>query len=126
MNSVNLIGRVGNDVETKFTPGGKEVCEINLAVDDGWGENKRTAWIGVTLWGKTAEIAGKYVRKGDRVAITGRLTQDSWDDKTTGKKQTKTKVTASDLHLLSGKRDQQAPRKAPETYTDADGETIPF
>jgi len=110
MNQVNLIGRVGSDVELKFTPSGKEVAEINLAVDDGWGENKKTAWIGVTLWGKTAEIAGKYVHKGDQVAITGRLTQDEWEDKTTGKKQRKTKVTASELHLLSNGKQGDRPR----------------
>jgi len=102
MNNVQLIGRVGNDVEVRFIGNGTAVCEINLAVNDGFGENRKTVWLGVTVWGKTAEVAGKYVSKGDQIGISGRLTQDEWEDKTTGKKQRKTKVTASDLHLLGG------------------------
>lgn len=105
MNSVNLIGRVGGDVELRYTPSGKAVAQLTLAVDDGWGENKKTAWIGVTLWGATAELAKKAVRKGDRLGIAGRLSQEEWDDKETGKKQRKTKVTCDSMHLLEPKRD---------------------
>jgi len=105
MNSVNIIGRVGGEVELRFTPSGKAVAQLTLAVDDGWGENKKTAWIGVTLWGPTAELAKKAVRKGDRLGIAGRLSQEEWDDKETGKKQRKTKVTCDSMHLLEPKRD---------------------
>ena len=105
MNNVNIIGRVGADPEIKYTPSGKAVTEINLAVDDGYGENKKTVWIGVTIWGATAECTLKYVRKGDRLGITGRLSQDEWEDKQTGKTQRKTKVTCQDMHLLMAKRD---------------------
>ena len=115
MNQVNIIGRVGAEIELRYTPSGKAVTELNLAVDDGWGENKKTAWIGVTLWDKTAECAAKYVRKGDRLGITGRLTQDEWEDKETGKKQRKTKVTASDIHLLEPKRDEQPQQRQQPT-----------
>lgn len=110
MNSVNIIGRVGQDIEVRFTPSGKAVAELNLAVDDGWGENKKTAWIGVVLWGVTAELAGRALQKGDRVGISGRLSQDEWEDKATGKKQRKTKVTGEQMTLLSPKRDD-APRQ---------------
>jgi single-strand DNA-binding protein len=113
MNQVNIIGRVGGEIELRYTPSGKAVTEINLAVDDGFGDNKKTAWIGVTLWGPTAECASKYVSKGDRLGITGRLTQDEWEDKQTGKKQRKTKVTCESMHLLEPKRDgAQQPRRA--------------
>lgn len=105
MNSVNIIGRVGGDVELRFTPSGKAVAQLTLAVDDGWGENKKTAWIGVTLWGASAELAKKAVRKGDRLGIAGRLSQEEWDDKETGKKQRKTKVTCENMTLLEPKRD---------------------
>lgn len=105
MNNVNLIGRSGSDPELKYTPKGTAVIELNLAVDDGWGDNKKTAWIGVTIWGSTAELAARAIKKGDRVGITGRLTQEEWEDKTTGKKNRKTKVTCEDLHLLSPKRE---------------------
>ncbi len=105
MNQVNIIGRVGGDIELRYTPAGKAVCELNLAVDDGWGDNKKTVWLGVVIWGATADLAQRAVRKGDRIGITGRLSQDEWEDKATGKKQRKTKVTCQDMHLLSPKRD---------------------
>lgn len=104
MNNVNIIGRAGADPELRYTPSGKAVTELNLAVDDGWGENKKTAWIGVTIWGATAELAGKAVRKGDRVGITGRLSQEEWEGKD-GKTQRKTKVTCENMTLLEPKRD---------------------
>lgn len=104
MNQVNIIGRVGGEVELRYTPSGKAVAALTLAVDDGFGENKKTAWIGVTLWGATAECALKYVRKGDRLGISGRLSQEEWEDKATGKKQRKTKITCENMHLLTDKR----------------------
>lgn len=105
MNSVNISGRVGGEVELRYTPNGKAVAQLTLAVDDGWGENKKTAWIGVTLWGATAELAKKAVRKGDRLGISGRLSQEEWEDKD-GKKQRKTKVTCESMDLLEPKRDR--------------------
>lgn len=134
MNNVNIIGRLGSDPEVRSTPSGKAVAEINLAVDDGWGENKKTAWIGVVLWGATAELAGKALRKGDRVGITGRLSQDEWEDKATGKKQRKTKVTAESMHLIEPKRDNAstpaaAPKQAPQPKQGEDfdnDESVPW
>jgi len=108
MNSVNIIGRLGRDPELRHTPSGKAVCELNLAVDDGWGENKKTAWIGCVLWDKTAELAAQHLRKGDQVGISGRLTQDTWDDKETGKKQTKTKVTCERMSFTGGRRESDS------------------
>jgi single-strand DNA-binding protein len=122
MNSVNITGRVGGEIEIRYTPSGKAVAQLTLAVDDGFGENKKTAWIGVTLWGATAECASKYVRKGDRLGISGRLSQEEWEDKATGKKQRKTKVTCENMHLLTDKRsdggspapsEPPAPRRQP-------------
>ena len=138
MNKVNLIGRLGSDPELRYTPAGKAVCEINVAVDDGWGENKKTAWIGVVLWDQKAELAGKYVRKGDRIGISGRLSQDEWTDKETGKKQRKTKVICEELTLLGDKREGQAPPQQsqhneakanafqPQALQDDDYGQIPF
>ena len=137
MNSVNIIGRLGRDPELRYTPSGKAVCELNLAVDDGWGENKKTAWIGCVLWDKKAELAAQHLHKGDQVGITGRLTQDSWDDKETGKKQTKTKVTAEAMHFIGGKKEAQTERPATQERTrpamqpdpridDDDESDIPF
>jgi len=101
MNQVNIIGRVGGEVELRYTAGGKAVAQLTLAVDDGWGESKKTAWIGVTIWGATAELANKAVRKGDRLGITGRLSQEEWEDKATGKKPSNTKTTISHFDTMS-------------------------
>lgn len=116
MNSVNIIGRLGRDPELKYTPGGKAVCELNLAVDYGWGENKKTSWIGCVLWEKTAEIAAQHLLKGDQCGISGYLTQDTWDDKETGKKQSKTKVTCERLTFTGGKKESQS--SPPATQDD--------
>jgi single-strand DNA-binding protein len=129
MNSVNLIGRVGNDIELRYTPSGKAVTEISLAVDDGWGENKKTAWIGVTVWGQTAEIAAKYVRKGDQIGVSGRLSQEEWEGKD-GKKQRKTKVTCDHLQLPPKRDERAAPasraKPEPEPQASQDDDEIPF
>jgi single-strand DNA-binding protein len=137
MNQINIIGRVGGEVELRYTPSGKAVAEVNIAVDDGWGDNKKTIWLGVTMWGVTAELAAKAVQKGDKLGVSGRLTQDEWEDKTTGQKRTKIKVTCDSMTLLSPKRDeairhQPEARQASRPHTDVpvpqadDEDDIPF
>ena len=134
MNSVNIIGRVGGEVELRYTAGGKAVAQLTLAVDDGWGDNKKTAWIGVTIWGVTAELAQKAVQKGDRLGITGRLSQEEWEDKATGKKQRKTKVTCDSMHLIEPKRGnqpepsqrQEARPEQPQAAQQHEDDDIPF
>ena len=111
MNTVNIIGRLGADIELRHTPSGKAVAQANMAVDDGWGANKKTVWLGVVIWGATAELAAKALTKGSRVGITGRLSQDEWEDKQTGKKQRKTKITCEQMHLLEPSRDGDQQRQ---------------
>jgi len=136
MNNVNIIGRLGSDFDLKYTPSGKAVCELNLAVNDGYGENKKTVWLGVTIWGATAELAKKALNKGDLVGISGRLSQEEWEGKD-GKKQRKTKVTCQDMFLLGGKRndtmEQQArqpiarqAQQQPAEAANPEDEEIPF
>jgi single-strand DNA-binding protein len=120
MNTVNIIGRLGADIELRYTPSGKAVVEANVAVDDGWGENKKTVWLGVTMWGATAELAAKALVKGSRVGITGRLSQDEWEDKNTGKKQRKTKVTCESMHLIESKRDEQPRQQRQDAHNESE------
>lgn len=106
-NKVIVMGNLGQDVEIKHTQGGTAVCEISLACTRKWkggdGQMKEeTVWVPVTLWGRQAEIAGEYLGKGKPVLIEGRLTMDSWEDKDSGKKRTRMKVTAESLQLLGG------------------------
>ena len=114
MNNINIIGRLGRDPELKYLADGKAVAELNLAIDDGYGENKKTVWISCVLWGKSAEVASQYLNKGDRCGITGRLSQDTWDDKETGKKQTKTKITGDQLTFIEVKEKGSTPQPRPQ------------
>lgn len=123
MNSVNITGRVGQDVELRYTPKGKAVAEINLAVDDGFGETKKTAWVEVTIWDKAAEAAQKYVHKGDMVGITGRLSQDVWEKD--GKKQTKLKIICEQLTLLPNGQGERVPSPAPSQPAATQRKTTP-
>lgn len=112
----------------RYTPAGKAVCELGIAVDTGWGENKSTAWVSVTFWEAKAELVGKYVHKGSRVGIVGRLKEDSWDDKETGKKRTKLAVVCTDLVLLDSKpeRGEEPQRPSPEPASQMDESEVPF
>ena len=79
MNSVNLIGRVCNDVELRYTPSQMAVAKLNVAVDDGYGEKKKTNFIPVTVFGKQAENCEKFVSKGNRIGVTGKIVTGSYE-----------------------------------------------
>ncbi len=110
-NKVILIGNLTRDPEVRYTPSGSAVTDIGLAVNRTWFDkqsNSRkedTTFVDVTLWGRTAEIAGEYLSKGRPVLIEGRLQLDSWDDRETGKKRTKLKVVGEQMTMLGGRQD---------------------
>ena len=87
MNKVFLIGNLTRDPELRYTPGGSPVAELGLAQNDSYFDktsNSRkeiTTFVDVTLWGRTAEVAGEYLTKGSQVLIEGKLRLDQWDDK---------------------------------------------
>lgn len=87
MNSCIFTGRLTADPETRYMTDGKAVTTFNLAVDDGYGDNKTTSFFRMVLFGKTAESAEKYLAKGRKVAVTGRAKQNSWTDKEGNKRQ---------------------------------------
>lgn len=111
LNKVMIIGNMTRDPELKYTPKGTAVADISLAVNRKWNDvqgNKQeeTTFVGITLWGKTAELVNQYVKKGDPLYVEGRLTQETWEDKETGKKQTKTKVIGENIQFISsGKKE---------------------
>ena len=103
-NSVQLIGHVGQDPEVKSLEGGKKLANISIATNEVYyKENgdkvEKTEWHRVTAWGKTAEIIEKYVTKGKEIAIEGKLTHRSYDDKD-GVKRFITEVVANEVLLL--------------------------
>lgn len=104
-NRVLLLGNLTRDPETRYTPQGKAVCDIGLAVNrvsslENGEKREEVTFVDVTLWGKTAEIAGQYLKKGRPVFIEGRLQMDTWDDKATGQKRSKLKVVGETLQLI--------------------------
>jgi len=110
LNKVMLIGNLTRDPEIKYTPKGSAVADIALAVNRNYtlenGEKREeTTFVDIVLWGRLAEIAGEYLKKGRPVYIEGRLQLDSWDDKQTGQKRTKMRVVGEGLQLLGSRGD---------------------
>lgn len=107
-NKVILLGNLTRDPEVRYTPKGSAVAEVGMAVNrvyttDGGEKREETTFVDVTLWGRTAEIAGEYLKKGRPVLIEGRLQLDSWDDKQSGQKRSKLKVVGESMQLLGGR-----------------------
>jgi len=108
-NKVILLGNLTRDPEVRYTTGGTAVCDLTLAINYNYTDKRsnerkeEVSFIDVTLWGRTAEIAGEYLAKGRPVLIEGRLHQDKWDDKETGQKRSKLKVVADSMQLLGGR-----------------------
>src|ERR687896_178173 len=108
LNKVMLMGNITRDPEVRYTPKGTAVADITLAVNrvystDSGEKREETTFVDVTLWGRTAEIAGEYLKKGRPVLIEGRLQLDTWDDKQSGQKRSKLKVVADGLQLIGGR-----------------------
>jgi len=105
LNKVMLIGNVTRDPEIKYTPKGSAVTDLGIAVNrvftpEGGEKREETTYVDVTLWGRQAEIAGEYCKKGRSIYIEGRLQLDSWEDKTSGQKRTKLRVVGENFQLL--------------------------
>lgn len=94
MNTVNLIGRLVRENELKYTQSGKAVATNTLAIDDGWGDNKKTYFIPFTIWDKSAESLANYTKKGSKIAISGKITSRSYETKD-GQKRTVIEVVAN-------------------------------
>ena len=103
-NKVQLIGHVGNDPEIKTFDGGKKLAKLNVATNESYKNDKgekveETQWHNLVAWGKTAEIIEKYVVKGKEIAIEGKLTHRSYEDKN-GEKRYVTEVVIDEVLLL--------------------------
>lgn len=108
-NKVILVGNLTRDPEVRYVPSGKAVAEIGLAVNSSWFDKQsntrkeEVTFVDVTLWGRTAEIAGEYLSKGRPVLIEGRLQLDTWEDKTSGQKRSKLRVVCESMQMLGSR-----------------------
>jgi single-strand DNA-binding protein len=108
-NKVILLGNLTRDPEVRYTPKGTAVTDLGLAVNrtytaDNGEKREEVTFVDVTFWGRTAEVAGEYLKKGRPVFVEGRLQLDSWDDKTSGQKRTKLKVIGENMQMLGAPR----------------------
>jgi single-strand DNA-binding protein len=110
VNKVILLGNLGKDPEVKYTQSGMAVARFSLATterakdkDGNWQD--KTEWHNLVAFGRTAEVAGEYLKKGRTVYIEGALRTSSWDDKESGQKKYKTEVIINDLVMVGGQRD---------------------
>lgn len=110
VNKVILLGNLGKDPEVKYTQSGMAVARFSLATterakdkDGNW--NDKTEWHNVVAFGRTAEVAGEYLKKGRTVYIEGSIRTSSWDDKESGQKKYRTEIIINDLIMVGGQRE---------------------
>ncbi len=106
VNKVILLGRLGQDPELKYTPGGSPVCNFSLATTESWTDKagqkqEKTEWHKVVVWGKLAELCNQYLSKGRQAFLEGRLQTRAWDDKDGNKRYT-TEILASTVQFIGG------------------------
>lgn len=120
VNKVILLGRLGKDPDSRTTPGGQQVCNFSIAtsesyVKDGKKEEK-TEWHDIVLWGKLAELAGKYLNKGDNVYVEGKIQTRSWEKD--GQVIHKKEVVASSMTFVETQKKQQSASQHPNYAGD--------
>jgi len=113
VNKAILVGRLGRDPETRYTSGGQAVANFTLATDESYkdrsGERqKRTEWHRIVLWGKLAEIAQQYLKKGMLVYVEGRIQTRQWEDKRDGQKRTTTEIVGNVMRMLTSRAESAA------------------
>mgnify|MGYP003393678721 CR=1 FL=1 len=106
-NRVILIGRLTRDPEKSYTTTGTAISKFGLATNNGFGENKKTVFVDVTTWGKTAEFVTTYFTKGKEILVEGRLEFDSWESKE-GEKRSKLYVTGERISFAGGKSESSS------------------
>ena len=132
VNKVILVGNLGADPESRFAPSGDAICNISVATTESWkdkqtGEKKEaTEWHRVGFFGKLAEIAGQYLRKGSQVYIEGSLRTRKWQDKN-GQDRYTTEIRGDEMKMLGSKSDggQRNQDSEPTDYAPAPAKNKP-
>ena len=106
INSVTLVGRAGRDPEVRYFESGTVVANLTMAVNRR-NRDDEPDWFNLEIWGKQAQIAADYVKKGSLIGITGSFKLDSWKDRNTGEDRNKPVVRVDRLELLGSKRDSE-------------------
>lgn len=104
MNLFSGIGRIGRDAETRHTQSGTAVTSWPVAIDSGYGQNKKTEWFDCALWGERGEKLASYIRKGDRIGVQGEVSLDTYQARD-GSEKSRLRLRVADVTLLGGKQD---------------------
>lgn len=131
VNKVILIGNLGAEPEQRFLPSGEAVCNIRIATTESWkdksgAKQEHTEWHSVGFFGKLAEVAAQYLKKGAPVYVEGRIKTRKWKDKE-GNDRYSTEIVADRMQLLGSKQSEEKPApKGKPAFNGDDDETIPF
>ena len=144
VNKAIIVGTLGKDPETRYTASGAAITSISVATSETWKDKQsgdkqeKTEWHNITFFGRLAEVAGEYLKKGSQVYIEGRIQTDKWQDKD-GKDRYTTKIIANEMQMLGGKpeakdsssgfrkKEGQASKPYPEEMkADFEEQDIPF
>jgi len=106
INSITLVGRAGRDPEVRYFESGTVVANLTMAVNRR-NRDDEPDWFNLEIWGKQAQVAADYVKKGSLIGITGSFKLDSWKDRNTGEDRNKPVVRVDRLELLGSKRDSE-------------------
>ena len=120
MNKVILVGRLGQDPETKTSSNGKTFTKFSLATNDGYGENKKTNWHSCVAFGKSAEVIDKYVSKGNEIAISGTLDYNKHEDKYY------TSILVNDFTFIGGKSESSSATQNTLQASTPEESDLPF
>jgi single-strand DNA-binding protein len=108
LNVVNIVGRAGKDPEIRYFESGSVKCSLTMAVNRPTSKDDEPDWFNLEIWGKTAEVAANYVRKGTLIGVQGALKIETWSDRSTGTSRSKPVIKVERLDLLGSKRDNES------------------
>jgi single-strand DNA-binding protein len=136
LNKVMLIGNLGSDPEIRATPNGSQVANFRVACSETWKDangqkQERTEWVTIVAWRAQAEIAAKYLRKGSKVYVEGKLQTRTWEEKSGGGKRYATEVLCDRFMMLDGRRndaqpDDENPHGFPTSPAPTNDDDLPF
>ena len=112
MNVFTAIGRLGRDAEVRYTADGKAITTFAVAVDDGFGDRKVTSWIDCALFGERGPKISEFIRKGDRIGVTGSIRLDTYKTRD-GEDKSKIAMRVQEVTLLGDKREDSGDRQQP-------------
>lgn len=131
VNRVILVGHLGKDPEIRYMQNGDAVANLSLATTESWKDKasgqkqEKTEWHRVSMFGRVAEVAGEYLKKGSLIYIEGKLQTRKWQNKE-GVDQYTTEIVANEMKMLGGKNEPSVQEKAPEPGADFEENDIPL